>query len=87
MELLNTLVAVSHKAANIARVCRKDEHLFELLVQKKKCEEANPRFVQDFKTLADVLIQEMVKHDVTTKVSQFLVQYLTLSLINVEILL
>ncbi|XP_050510899.1 inositol polyphosphate 1-phosphatase [Diabrotica virgifera virgifera] len=64
MDLLRALIVVSEKAANIARVCRRDEHLFELLVQKKKTTEANPRFVEDFKTLADVLIQEMVKHDI-----------------------
>ncbi|KAG5882006.1 hypothetical protein JTB14_035293 [Gonioctena quinquepunctata] len=63
MDLLKALILVSEKAANIARVCRKDEHLFDLLVQKKE-ESANPRFVEDFKTLADVLIQEMVKHDI-----------------------
>lgn len=70
MDLLNLLIVVSQKAANIARVCRKEEHLFDLLVQKKKSEEANPRFVQDFKTLADVLIQEMVKYDLTVKVNK-----------------
>lgn len=69
MDLLKSLIKVSQKAANIARVCRQNEHLFDLLVQKKKDEEANPRFVQDFKTLADVLIQEMVKHDLIAKVS------------------
>uniref|UniRef100_A0A6P7G6N6 Leucine-rich repeat and guanylate kinase domain-containing protein-like n=1 Tax=Diabrotica virgifera virgifera TaxID=50390 RepID=A0A6P7G6N6_DIAVI len=69
MDLLRALIVVSEKAANIARVCRRDEHLFELLVQKKKTTEANPRFVEDFKTLADVLIQEMVKHDIGKQVS------------------
>ncbi|CAH1113829.1 unnamed protein product [Psylliodes chrysocephalus] len=64
MDLLKALILVSEKAANIARVCRQDEHLFQLLVQKKKSDEANPRFVEDFKTLADVLIQEMVRHDI-----------------------
>ncbi|KAJ8976593.1 hypothetical protein NQ317_004691 [Molorchus minor] len=64
MELLKALIIVSEKAANIARVCRQHEHLFELLVQKKRSNEANPRFVEDFKTLADVLIQEMIKHDI-----------------------
>ncbi|KAJ9577485.1 hypothetical protein L9F63_005986, partial [Diploptera punctata] len=61
---LELLISVSEKAANIARVIRQDEHLFKLLVQEKKSTEKNPRFVQDFKTLADVLIQETVKHDV-----------------------
>ncbi|XP_021922841.1 inositol polyphosphate 1-phosphatase isoform X3 [Zootermopsis nevadensis] len=61
---LELLLKTSEKAANIARVIRQDEHLFRLLVQEKKGPEKNPRFVQDFKTLADVLIQETVKHDV-----------------------
>ncbi|XP_018572429.1 inositol polyphosphate 1-phosphatase [Anoplophora glabripennis] len=64
MDLLKALIIVSEKAANIARACRQNEHLFSLLIQKKKNDEANPRFVDDFKTLADVLIQEMVKHDI-----------------------
>lgn len=68
MDLLKALILVSEKAANIARVCRQDEHLFQLLVQKKKSDEANPRFVEDFKTLADVLIQEMVRHDIGKQV-------------------
>lgn len=65
---LELLLKTSEKAANIARVIRQDEHLFRLLVQEKKGPEKNPRFVQDFKTLADVLIQETVKHDVGLQV-------------------
>ncbi|XP_069682433.1 inositol polyphosphate 1-phosphatase isoform X2 [Periplaneta americana] len=61
---LESLLRTSEKAANIARVIRQDEHLFKLLVQEKKGSEKNPRFVQDFKTLADVLIQETIKHDI-----------------------
>ncbi|XP_017787318.1 PREDICTED: inositol polyphosphate 1-phosphatase [Nicrophorus vespilloides] len=63
-DLLEALVVVSEKAANIARICRQDDHLFGLLVQEKEADQSNPRFVQDFKTLADVLIQETVKHDI-----------------------
>jgi inositol polyphosphate 1-phosphatase len=66
---LESLLKVSEKAANIARVIRQDEHLIKLLVQEKKGSEKNPRFVQDFKTLADVLIQETVKHDIGNQVS------------------
>ncbi|XP_046617074.1 inositol polyphosphate 1-phosphatase [Neodiprion virginianus] len=65
--LLECLLKVSEKAANIARVCRQNRQLFKLLVQEKSDEEKNPRFVQDFKTLADVLIQETIKHDVGTE--------------------
>lgn len=68
MDLLRALIIVSEKAANVARICRQNEHLFELLIEEKKPNEANPRFVLDFKTLADVLIQEMVKHDIGKQV-------------------
>ncbi|XP_055523899.1 inositol polyphosphate 1-phosphatase [Wyeomyia smithii] len=64
IELLKELIKASEKAANIARVCRKNEHLFGLLVQEKSVEESNSRFEHDFKTLADCLIQETVKHDI-----------------------
>lgn len=61
-EFLEALINVSEKAANIARQCRKEKALFELLVQEKTGNQKNKRFFQDFKTLADVLIQETVKH-------------------------
>lgn len=66
--LLRVLLKVSEKAANIARVCRQDKALFALLVQEKSAEEKNPRFFQDFKTLADVLIQETIRHDIGLEV-------------------
>lgn len=68
--LLEGLLKVSEKGANIARICRQNEHLFELLVQEKSLEESNPRFIKDFKTLADVLIQETVKNDIGNLVSK-----------------
>lgn len=61
---LKVLVSASEKAANIARACRFEDDLFQLLIQEKKNDERNRRFVQDFKTLADVLIQETVRHDI-----------------------
>ncbi|KAM9368173.1 inositol polyphosphate 1-phosphatase [Phaethornis superciliosus] len=61
--LLKALVGVSEKAAGIARLCRREEPLFQLLVAEKTGPEKNRRFLQDFKTLADVLIQEVIKHD------------------------
>lgn len=64
IQLLRELIKASEKAANIARVCRKDEHLFGLLIQEKPKDEANTRFEHDFKTLADCLIQETVKYDI-----------------------
>lgn len=69
MDLLECLIVVSEKAANIARLCRKNHHLFNLLVEKKSSNEANSRFVEDFKTLADVLIQELVHYEIGNRVS------------------
>lgn len=68
--LLEALIIASERAANIARKCREDEHLFKLLIEEKSEDEANPRFVQDFKTLADVLIQETLKHDIGNQVNR-----------------
>lgn len=62
-ELLSALINASEKAANIARVCRRNEKLFNLLIEEKTGSEKNDRFVNDFKTLADVVIQETIKHD------------------------
>lgn len=69
--ILAALVRVSEKAARIARSFRQNEHLFALLVQEKSAEEgANAgRFVHDYKTLADVLIQECIRHDIGAAVS------------------
>ncbi|XP_050309681.1 inositol polyphosphate 1-phosphatase [Anthonomus grandis grandis] len=67
MDLLKILIQSSEKAANIARLLRQNDKLFQKLVEQKSSEEANPRFQEDFKTLADVLIQEMVKYDVGIK--------------------
>ncbi|XP_075593704.1 inositol polyphosphate 1-phosphatase [Balearica regulorum gibbericeps] len=61
--LLQALVGASEKAAHIARLCRQEEPLFQLLVAEKTGADKNRRFLQDFKTLADVLIQEVIKHD------------------------
>lgn len=69
MSLLKSLIIASEKAGNIARICRQSKHLFELLVQEKGNAESNPRFVHDFKTLADVLIQEMVRYEIGQQVS------------------
>ena len=62
--LIKSLINAAEKAANIARKCREDDDLLALLTQEKNKSEANPRFVQDFKTLADVLIQECIIKDV-----------------------
>ncbi|XP_052872337.1 inositol polyphosphate 1-phosphatase [Anopheles cruzii] len=64
ISLLCELIKASEKAASIARVCRQNERLFQLLVQEKDESESNSRFDHDFKTLADCLIQEMIKYDI-----------------------
>lgn len=60
--LLTELLRVSERASNIARLCRAEKALFELLVEEKVGSDKNTRFAQDFKTLADVLIQETFKY-------------------------
>lgn len=70
MRLLAVLLKASEKAANIARVCRQNETLFQMLIQEKHDEEKNPRFFHDFKTLADVLIQETIRHDIGLEVNK-----------------
>ncbi|MGH0150099.1 UNVERIFIED_CONTAM: hypothetical protein FKN15_016387 [Acipenser sinensis] len=62
--VLRALLSASEKAANIARVCRQEGALFQLLIQEKTGADKNKKFIQDFKTLADVIIQEVVRHDV-----------------------
>ncbi|GAB6027877.1 3'(2'), 5'-bisphosphate nucleotidase 1 [Chamberlinius hualienensis] len=63
------LIRASEKAADIARCIRASKELFSLLVQEKDAKEKNQRFIRDFKTLADVLIQETIKFDLTQKFS------------------
>ncbi|XP_077779917.1 inositol polyphosphate 1-phosphatase isoform X1 [Podarcis muralis] len=65
--LLKSLLAASEKAACIAQLCRQEEALFSLLIEEKRGADKNKKFLQDFKTLADVLIQEVIKHDVGQK--------------------
>lgn len=67
--IVNCLINVSEKAANIARLMRQHDYLFSLLVQEKSIDESNSeRFVHDYKTLADVLIQQTVRHDIGVSV-------------------
>uniref|UniRef100_A0A0A9WUI3 Inositol polyphosphate 1-phosphatase n=2 Tax=Lygus hesperus TaxID=30085 RepID=A0A0A9WUI3_LYGHE len=66
-DFLGSLLAVAAKAGRIAKACREDEHLLSLLVQEKKENEKNPRFLHDFKTLADVLVQEVIKYHISSK--------------------
>ena len=91
-KFLRNVIWSSEKAASIARACRKEDDLFQLLVevfkiyilfqiffllsnskkilkfyQEKKGDDKNPKYSHDFKTLADVLIQETVRHDLGKK--------------------
>jgi hypothetical protein len=67
-DILLELLCVSEKAANIARACRQQETLFQLLIEEKKGAEKNKKFAADFKTLADVLVQEVIKQNMENKV-------------------
>jgi len=62
-KFLQRVAFASEKAACVARACRKETDLFKLLVQEKETDGAEGSFAQDFKTLGDVLIQEMVRND------------------------
>lgn len=66
--ILRELLCVSEKAANIARACRQQEALFQLLIEEKKDGDKNKKFAVDFKTLADVLVQEVIKQNMENKV-------------------
>ncbi|XP_042850843.1 inositol polyphosphate 1-phosphatase isoform X2 [Panthera tigris] len=66
-DILRELLRVSEKAANIARACRQQEALFQLLIEEKKEGEKNKKFAVDFKTLADVLVQEVIKQNMENK--------------------
>ena len=71
-ELIRKLVNIGEKGANVARIIRSEHALLELLVQEKTGEQKNERFVQDFKTLADVLVQQIVSHDLSLRVILFI---------------
>jgi len=62
-KFIERVAFASEKAACVARACRKETDLFKLLVQEKETDGAEGSFAQDFKTLGDVLIQEMVRND------------------------
>jgi len=68
-DLVKEIIHASEKAARLARAVCSEQSLFKLLVEEKTGEEKNKRFVHDFKTLADVLVQETINHDLTRKVT------------------
>ena len=67
IDLLSELIKLGEKAAKIARLIREQGELFKLLVEEKD-KDGNKRFSQDFKTLADVLIQQTIKFYLNKKV-------------------
>ncbi|ESP01783.1 hypothetical protein LOTGIDRAFT_225152 [Lottia gigantea] len=66
-QLMYSVICEARKGSNIASIIRSNDTLLKLLIEEKKGKEVNERFVADFKTLADVLIQEMVRHDLSLK--------------------
>lgn len=64
-QLATALICCCHKGNNIAAACRQVPELLALLVQEKESIERNDVLVADFKTLADVLIQETVRQDLS----------------------
>lgn len=69
-ELLQELVNIAEKSSQLAQICRAEsDGVFKTLIQEKLNEkEKNPRFLHDYKTFADVLIQEMATVCLNTKV-------------------
>ena len=60
------------RGAHIARACRSDATLLKMLVEKKTDKIVNGSVFQDFKTLADVLIQEALIKEIGDEVGDFL---------------
>ena len=68
-DFMTIIVKCGEKAARLARIVRSEPIMLQLLTEEKKSKDCkNDRFVHDFKTLVDVLIQEMVKHTIAMKV-------------------
>ncbi|EDV26661.1 uncharacterized protein TRIADDRAFT_22251 [Trichoplax adhaerens] len=67
-DFMNIIINCAEKAAVLARVVRSEAIMLKLLIEEKTDKNCkNDRFVHDFKTLVDVLIQEMVKHEIAAK--------------------
>jgi len=66
-DFVTALYTACLKANSIAVACRQKPELLNLLTQEK---EKNAKFEQDFKTLADVLIQEVVRYELSKFSSQ-----------------
>ena len=68
-DLLHLLLTCSERAALLARACRQSS-VFGDAVRGKTDIVKNKTVMQDFKTVADVMVQAMVQHYISTKVSE-----------------
>ena len=68
-DLLLLLRRCSERAARLARACRRSA-VFQDTVQGKADIVKNKTVMQDFKTVADVMVQAMVQHYISTEVKQ-----------------
>ncbi|PAA62776.1 hypothetical protein BOX15_Mlig017501g1 [Macrostomum lignano] len=66
-DLIAELLNAAEKSAEMARAIRREESLFQLLIEEKTGDDKGRRFGFDFKTLADVIIQEMIRRDLEKK--------------------
>ena len=67
-DFLGVLLVVAERVSTITRLIRSEQNLFKILVEEKEDKSKNEKFVHDFKTLADVLIQQIVKYYVGKEV-------------------
>lgn len=63
--VLQSLIRLSEKAANIAKAVRSHSDLFDVLVQEKEFDKRRQK--PDFKTLADVTIQVSSKNSLAQR--------------------
>lgn len=67
--LLASLIRAGAKASKIAQLCRAEKSLFSILVQEKGKRQNSSL---DFKTLADVFIQQVAQSEISSQVSLFI---------------
>ncbi|KAF0291741.1 Inositol polyphosphate 1-phosphatase [Amphibalanus amphitrite] len=65
-DLLHVLLCCSERAAHLARVCRQST-IFQDVVEGKADIIKNKTVMQDFKTVADVMVQAMVQHYISAE--------------------
>lgn len=68
-KLLFGMLKAGQKATKIAQLCRAEESLFKILVQEKGRLKSND---MDFKTLADVFIQQVAKTELEKEVGFYI---------------